>query len=298
MPVPVFHSTQPTLQFPCPPCTNGGVACRLGGASRNYFAIIIAAEKEKEYRTMRLFVWSLMGVSVLSLCLGCRQDPAGDPPDVDVSQGDTPEGDLSASEPEVEGRPLSDWIARLGSENSANDRVAAAAVLQAAGAKAAPAAPALVAQLEDEDAWIRVAVMEALAEMGSCTVPALLDAFQNGSRSARLRSGVVLRDLGPGAEAALSPLEETLKDEDPAIRGSAAGIIGAIGPKAEPALPALIAALEDEDRGVRERVVVALGQLAPTLPEAVAALEKATEDDDQWVRKEAAEALKNIRREP
>jgi|SRR5262245_15650420 len=54
-------------------------------------------------------------------------------------------------------------------------------------------------------------------------------------------------EIGPEGKAAVAALTEALKDEDNAVRGSAADALGYIGPEARSAAPALVGALKDKD---------------------------------------------------
>ena len=88
---------------------------------------------------------------------------------------------------------------------------------------------------------------------------------------------------------AVEPLIAALKDDDPRVRGKAAGALGKIG---KPAVEPLIAALEDVHPRVRRAAVVALGEIRDS--RAVEPLIAALHDEVSNVRGIAAEALKKI----
>ena len=90
-------------------------------------------------------------------------------------------------------------------------------------------------------------------------------------------------------------LVEMLKDEDAAVRLSAAHLLGEIGPAAA---PALVTALQDDDASVRRNAAVALGSIGPAAKEALPALTTALKDEDRRVREAARSALKKIKAGP
>src|SRR5262249_35083345 len=93
-------------------------------------------------------------------------------------------------------------------------------------------------------------------------VAELLAELKHPSAGVRMTAVWGLMGLGPAAAAAVSGLEEALRDSDPLIRRGAAGALGWIGPAAEAAIPALVgAALQGGEPGVSEPSLGALGQL-------------------------------------
>src|SRR2546429_6832493 len=90
--------------------------------------------------------------------------------------------------------------------------------------------------------------------------------------------------------AAVPPLLEALKDENPIRRSQAARALGEIN--VPDAVPALLELLHDTDGTVRESAVLALWRMGG--PEAAAGLTQALEDPDGLIRSRAAPALGGI----
>jgi HEAT repeat protein len=118
----------------------------------------------------------------------------------------------------------------------------------------------LTGALQDQDADVRRAVIEALADIqreDSVAIPAIAHALQ---------------------------------DQSADIRGSAAAALGRFGSAAAQTAPVLVAALKDEDASVRLNAVKSLAAIAPP-KSAETSLRLALNDGDIRVRRAAAEAL-------
>jgi HEAT repeat protein len=103
------------------------------------------------------------------------------------------------------------------------------------GPLAAEAAPALLASVATEkDSPTRPPgsdVLEALAEMGTRAMPALIDGLTNQSTSVRLTAVLALKRLGPAAKPALPSLRTILRsDVNETVKAAAADALRAIGP--------------------------------------------------------------------
>jgi hypothetical protein len=113
-------------------------------------------------------------------------------------------------------------------------RVAAADALGAMGPRAEAAIPQLVRALSDENFWAGSAVTDALSAIGAPAVPAVVDVFENGPATVRLRAAMVLHGMGPAARTAVPALRKALQDKTPRMRDLAAQILEEIaggGPK-------------------------------------------------------------------
>ncbi len=93
-------------------------------------------------------------------------------------------------------------------------------------------------------------------------------------------------------EITTSNLVDTLKQDNPLERMTAARALGRFGPVAEAAVPDLIAALKDEFEDVRKEAAIALGKIGPAADAAVPALTAMQEES--IVGYYAKEALKEI----
>jgi outer membrane protein assembly factor BamB len=150
---------------------------------------------------------------------------------------------------EIDGRPLSDWVAQAMSDEGPEDvartvaalstalqsadnrvRVTAADALAVLGADAKAAIPALIGQLSHQQPWVRVAAMAALASMGKEAVPALLETFQRETGGPRIRAAFVLGDIGPDARMAVPVLVAAQQQEPAVIQDRFAGILSSIDP--------------------------------------------------------------------
>src|SRR2546425_10295982 len=69
----------------------------------------------------------------------------------------------------------------------------------------------------------------------------------------------------PGVEDEVPSLTLLVRDEDPAVRECAAGVLGRLGPAASTAIPSLIDALKSPDRGFASVARGALKRLGPAV---------------------------------
>ena len=153
-----------------------------------------------------------------------------------------------------------------------------------------PAVPALVTALGAKGAPTRRGAALALGKIGRTAtdaVPKLAALVKDKDRLVRIEAATALGRIDPDAGARHAvPL---LGDEDYGVRHAAAKALGACGPAARGAIPALTKVLHDERLEVRRAVFEALGRIGP---EAVPALSQAlTDQTDGWMRKHAARAL-------
>jgi len=98
--------------------------------------------------------------------------------------------------------------------------------------------------------------------------------------------------LSIGGNKAVAALKEALDESNPALRASAADILGDTGHTAAPAIPGLIDRLEDESHWVRRNATESLGILGAQ--EAIPALTARIDDRDDRVRYNAILSLIKI----
>lgn len=212
-------------------------------------------------------------------------------------------------------------------DEDAQVRAAAVRSLGAVGPAALEAVPALTAALEDEK-WSddRIAVAEALARVGPNpdvaasvkrwlkdggprrveaarllwridrspeAVTALAEVLRSGEAGDRRSAAEALRQIGPGAKAALPDLAASLKEKDFVLRASAVRALGRLGEDAKPAARELEPLLNDEDISIRVVAAVALWQVAKD-PRAFPIFTAALKDEDAQVRGFAAWWLGHI----
>lgn len=197
----------------------------------------------------------------------------------------------------------------------------AATALGKIGADAVEAVPALIKALENEDGWVRLAVVRALGNIGPVAkdaVPPLLNVVREGEAGMMCEASESLGKIGAPAVPALA---KALDDERWWVGHWAARALARVGPGAEPAIPSLLKALRghqflhepagralgnigrkavpalvealggDSPEAVR---LYATGALARIGQEAVPALVAALDHKDRHVRFHAAVALKYI----
>jgi HEAT repeat protein len=138
------------------------------------------------------------------------------------------------------------------------------------------AVPALVAVMEERDAFLWYRVKEALRWTGPSGAGA-----EAGPEESLVRTE-------PAATASLPTLVKALGGEDAFQRQSAEVALGRIG---APAVPALVEALEGKDDFPRHRAAEALGRIGSAAAAAVPALIQALGDREPLLRYRAAEAL-------
>jgi outer membrane protein assembly factor BamB len=150
----------------------------------------------------------------------------------------------------IAGKPLSEWVAKASTDLSQEDcdatvaalisavtsddnavRVVAADALAVLGPRAKSVAKTLIAQLGDEQPWVRAACSGALASMGKEAVPALIYAFENETGGIRIRSAFALGAIGPAAKDAVPVIEAALEKENEVIRARFIGILSQIAPE-------------------------------------------------------------------
>lgn len=140
----------------------------------------------------------------------------------------------------------------------------------------------------NEEGGVRRAAPLALGRIGSPAVKPLIAELKNEDIYIRLAIIDVLRMIGDAR--AVGPLIPVLRDENWRVRRAAAWVLGTLGDvrAAEP----LILLLKDEMRCVRESAARALGRIGDV--RAIGPLRAILEERDEEVRKAAAEALEKI----
>lgn len=175
-------------------------------------------------------------------------------------------------------------------------RVAAIDVLEQLGPAAAPAVPALIRALEDQNLFVRWSASRTLSKVGpknaAPAVPALARLLEDPDYDVCLATAVTLERLGPLSAGALPELRRVILSGDEDLRVATIRTVEAIGPEAKSAIPTLITALlKDPEFRVRQLAADAIGKFGPTASEAIPALQQALKDENSSVRRSASEAL-------
>jgi HEAT repeat protein len=121
-------------------------------------------------------------------------------------------------------------VSGLASDDNAV-RVVAADALAVLGPRAKSAAKPLIAQLGDEQPFVRAACSGALVSMGKEAVPVLIHTFQTETGGIRVRSAFALGAIGPAAKDAVPILEAAMEKENEVMRTRFIGILGNIAPE-------------------------------------------------------------------
>lgn len=182
------------------------------------------------------------------------------------------------------------------------DRKACVQVLGEIGAKAEAAVPALIELLRGIEKSRRTEISaelsfdacEALGRIGAPAVPALMKQLRDQDVDIRKHAVWALWRMGPQAKAAVAVLAEVSRDDNNDLRAFAVAALGKIGPAAGGAVPALIERLQDSDAKMRKSAAYALGSIGPAAKHAVAALIATLKDEEDPVRETAAWALGKI----
>ena len=176
-------------------------------------------------------------------------------------------------------------------------RAAAAWALEALGAQAAPAEPALAQRLDDPDEPVRAAAARALGSLGAAArgaVPRLLRALDDPREVVRWEATRALARIGVVPGRHLSDLSRALESPDPSVRNFAAFTLGGMGAAAGEALEALVAMLENEDGYDLQGAARAAKRLGPAIRPAVPGLVRRLGSGDATTRAKAALALAKI----
>jgi HEAT repeat protein len=177
-------------------------------------------------------------------------------------------------------RAFADALTR---DSSPEVRSAAASGLSQMGAKAEPAAAALLTALTDNSAQVRSQVLQSITNIGpACSgcVDELIDMFNGPSdlyRSSRTQVAQALGAIGPAAARAVPLLIPMLRDRSSA--SVACHALEGIGPDAVSAVPDLCKLLESPFVNDRAAAAKALGAMGAKAKSALPALRKASTDE-------------------
>jgi hypothetical protein len=167
------------------------------------------------------------------------------------------------SEPDIQGRPASQWIGAM----DAGDPNASKVLVDAAQKD-----KAVVRQLAAAVKRGSFASAETLAKIGPVpmgddvkeAVASLSEAVKNKKNlSLRLAAARALPKLGPAAKEATPALIEMMKDSDPVVRTQAAETLGKIPGVGQEAVGPLLKAIHDPALGVSRAALEALEKVDP-----------------------------------
>jgi HEAT repeat protein len=197
-------------------------------------------------------------------------------------------GDEASGLPFQEQKRLAARLASLLKGTDTDRREYAAEALKKLGAAAAPAIPALQANLGDDFPYVRIHSAEALAGIGPAATPAFMEALKNDNQEVRLVAIQALAHLGGDARPAIPLLVQALNDREGAIRQHA---ITALTNTGAEAIPALMQALENPTFKNRIGLVKVLGVIDGTPAQLPGRLTPYLSDPDPDLRLAAMKAL-------
>ena len=183
-------------------------------------------------------------------------------------------------------------VGQLG-DKSARVRVHAADALGQIGPQARPSAKAIGELLRDPNLHVRRAAVRALRKIRpdpQVSIPLLMKGMDDADSAVRIGA---LDGLAECGKAAVQPLTEALGREKTAHFACMA--LGEIGPEAAPAVPALVELLKKDPRPeIRREAALTLGAIGEAAEMATPQLIEALGDADQGIRMGAVFAIGRI----
>ena len=159
------------------------------------------------------------------------------------------------------------------------------------------AVPTYVKALASDDALAREMAVMLLVQLGPPpeeAVSGLTAVLADPSAFVRVNAATALSTLETPPPAALTTLTELMNDADVTIRVAAATSLGNIGPAAQPALTDLARGLTDPEATVRRATAASLGRLGAIAERYLTALQRLSDDEDEGVRQAVAMAVKQL----
>jgi HEAT repeat protein len=163
------------------------------------------------------------------------------------------------------GRPAVPYLIQALGDEDENVRLLAAVACEELGPAAAPAIPALVELLEDRSgSVVPFNAAHALGKIGpEAITPKVLELLGDRDETVRHAVATAVKGVGPGAQAAVPALIESLKtSEDAYAQQALVEALGTVGPAAAAALPLLTAIVSglrresrDAQQGARQRLL-------------------------------------------
>jgi HEAT repeat protein len=219
------------------------------------------------------------------------------------------QADNDSAIPDVLGEdlePAVQVLARGITDSSAEIRLAAIEFLELLEEAAAPAAPALIRTLADDNHFVRWAAARTLGRLGPLdratirkALPGLARLLTDPDLDLRLAAASTLADFGPESAPAIPALVRATQEGDPEIRMAAMQTLLTIGlparrPEADRVVTALTAGLKNSDARVRQTAAETLGALGKAAQSAIPTLQAALQDESMEVRRAVSGALLDI----
>lgn len=213
-------------------------------------------------------------------------------------------GAVSAqSDPEFNGRKMSEWLVMLKDDPIPRKRRVAVLALGQIGSAEKSVMPTVLGAVTkavrtDASPIVREQAAIVIGQMKTEDALTALNDLTEAVRvekepTVRKELAVALSRLGKLARPAVQPLIGALKDADAGVRAAAADALGRIGHDAKPAAAELLLVLKDTNKAVRQAAIFALGRIEPdeTADPAAALVAILKTEPDAELRKEAMLAL-------
>jgi HEAT repeat protein len=215
-------------------------------------------------------------------------------------------------EPQLDGKPLSQWMAMLReNENGRLRKAAVAALGQIAGehSEKSKVVKDIVtavskAMRNDTSPGVRAEAARAIARVAAdlqkdraadvaSVVVDLGEALRTEKDAdVRYEQAVALQLFGVQSKSAVDSLSAAVADADPRVKAAAATALGRIGKDAKRAFDDLLPLVKSDNTEVRRAAVFAIGRVEPDdVGKASEAIARFTTDPDEQTRKEAISSL-------
>lgn len=215
-------------------------------------------------------------------------------------------------DPTVNGKKVSEWMAKLREEENGRLRKVAVVNLGQAAAENAFSTKLVKdivtavakAMRNDTSVAVRAEAARTLARLASdlmkdrnADVGSVVVDLAEGLRGekeadVRYEQAVALQRFGEKAKTAVDSLAAALADADPRVKVAAATALGRIGKEGKRAIDDLLPLVKSDDAEVRKAAVFAIGRVEPDdIARASEAIAKFTTDPDEQTRKEAISSL-------
>lgn len=189
-------------------------------------------------------------------------------------------------------------LARAAEDENADVRRKACEALGALGPRAEGAMDLLLERLIlDDDAAVKDAAANAVAQVGQPAVASLVDLLERGGQELQWRAARSIGQIGKAARSAVPQLERAFDNSSVQVRIEAVDAVWKISGEPQLVAATLVKTLSEDDRQVRRRAAELLVELEPLPSETSAALVELSASDDSNGRRSAAYVIRQRFRE-
>lgn len=179
-------------------------------------------------------------------------------------------------------------LARVAEDENADVRRKACEALGSLGPRAEGAMDLLLERLIlDDDAAVKDAAANALAQVGQPAVATLVDLLERGGPELQWRAAKALGQVGAAAPPTVDSLKQAFRSQSPEVRIEAVDAVWKMSRDSRTVGSVLVKCLSDDDRLIRRRAAGILVELEPLPRETSAALQKLIVNGDTNQRRAA-----------